>query len=42
MAAGGALLVRPDQHVAFRARDPVADPRTTLAKAVAVATGGAG
>ena len=27
---GGAVLVRPDQHVAWRARSRVADPRSTL------------
>jgi hypothetical protein len=30
MAADGALLVRPDQHVAFRARSGAADPLVAL------------
>ncbi len=34
MGPGGALLVRPDQHVAFRARDTVADPSAALRSAV--------
>lgn len=37
MRAGGALLVRPDQHVAFRARDAVTDPQGALRAAVAAA-----
>jgi 2,4-dichlorophenol 6-monooxygenase len=36
---GGALLVRPDQHVAFRARDAVADAPAVLRRAVAAALG---
>ncbi len=35
MRAGGALLVRPDQHVAFRSRSAVAEPRAALQRAVA-------
>ena len=35
MGADGALLVRPDQHVAFRARTAVADPHAALQRAVA-------
>jgi len=35
MQPDGALLVRPDQHVAFRSRTAVADPRAALAQAVA-------
>jgi 2-polyprenyl-6-methoxyphenol hydroxylase-like FAD-dependent oxidoreductase len=31
----GALLVRPDQHIAFRARRGVADPHTVLTHAIA-------
>ncbi len=33
--AGGAVLVRPDQHVAWRSRDAVADPAGTLTRALA-------
>lgn len=33
--AGGAVLVRPDQHVAWRARRAVADPAGTLTRALA-------
>lgn len=40
MERGGALLVRPDHHVAYRSRGPVADPRTTLRRAIAVVLGG--
>lgn len=39
MAPEGALLVRPDQHIAFRAQQPGADPLATLRQALAVATG---
>ncbi len=39
MEADGALLVRPDQHVAFRAQRGVADPRATLARALRHAVG---
>ncbi len=42
MPAGGALLVRPDQHIAFRARDTVADPAAALRRAVDAALGVAG
>ena len=35
----GALLVRPDGHVAYRAADIPADPRATLERALAVALG---
>jgi len=35
MSAHGALLVRPDQHVAFRARGAVADPAAALRRALA-------
>jgi len=34
MSAGGALLVRPDQHIAFRARGAVVDTRAALRRAV--------
>lgn len=34
MPRDGVLLVRPDQHVAFRARAAVADPETVLRRAV--------
>jgi 2,4-dichlorophenol 6-monooxygenase len=34
IAAGGALVVRPDQHVAWRARSAPADPVAALASAV--------
>jgi 2,4-dichlorophenol 6-monooxygenase len=40
MATGGALLVRPDQHIAFRSRAAVADPVAVLQRAVAAALGG--
>lgn len=36
---GGAVLVRPDGHVAFRADDLAADPRLRLAQALEVALG---
>jgi 2,4-dichlorophenol 6-monooxygenase len=36
---GGALLVRPDGHVAYRASDAAADPRGALTGALAVALG---
>jgi 2,4-dichlorophenol 6-monooxygenase len=36
---GGALLVRPDGHVAYRAADAPADPRGALEAALAVALG---
>ena len=39
MRPGGALLVRPDQHIAFRSRGGVADPRAVLRRAVAAALG---
>jgi 2,4-dichlorophenol 6-monooxygenase len=39
MAADGALLVRPDQHVAFRARRAANDPRATLRDALVAARG---
>lgn len=42
MPADGALLVRPDQHVAFRARDTVADKAAVLEAAVDTALGGRG
>lgn len=42
MAADGALLVRPDQHVAFRARAAVPDATATLAGAVATTLGRVG
>ncbi|HEV7731101.1 MAG TPA: FAD-dependent monooxygenase [Candidatus Binatia bacterium] len=35
MRADGALLVRPDQHIAFRARGAMASPAATLRQAVA-------
>jgi len=35
MADDGALLVRPDQHIAFRARRAVADPTAALRGAIA-------
>jgi 2,4-dichlorophenol 6-monooxygenase len=35
----GAVLVRPDGHVVFRARDLDDDPRTTLERALDVALG---
>jgi 2,4-dichlorophenol 6-monooxygenase len=35
MRADGALLVRPDQHIAFRSRGAVADAPATLRRAVA-------
>jgi 2,4-dichlorophenol 6-monooxygenase len=35
MSAHGALLVRPDQHIAFRSRAVVADARAALAQALA-------
>jgi 2,4-dichlorophenol 6-monooxygenase len=37
MRPDGALLVRPDQHVAFRSRGEVADPSAALRHAVAAA-----
>jgi len=37
--AGGAVLVRPDGHVAFRSRGAVSDPAAVLADALAVALG---
>jgi 2,4-dichlorophenol 6-monooxygenase len=37
MRAGGALLVRPDQHIAFRSRDAVDDAPAVLRRAVAAA-----
>jgi len=40
LGAGGALLVRPDQHVAWRARSAPADPRAALAAALDAARGG--
>ncbi|MDX2170573.1 MAG: FAD-dependent monooxygenase [Deltaproteobacteria bacterium] len=40
MPADGALLVRPDQHVAFRARAAVADKPAALRAAVQAALGG--
>lgn len=39
MPADGALLVRPDQHVALRARSGVADPAAALRDAVATLNG---
>ncbi len=39
MTADGALLVRPDQHVAFRARGAIADPAAALAAALRVVDG---
>ncbi|MDN5919458.1 MAG: FAD-dependent monooxygenase, partial [Pseudonocardia sp.] len=39
VSAGGAVLVRPDNHVAFRASGPVADAGDTLARAVAAVLG---
>jgi 2,4-dichlorophenol 6-monooxygenase len=39
MQPDGALLVRPDQHVAFRSRSAAADPRATLQRAVAATLG---
>jgi len=42
MSAAGALLVRPDQHVVFRSRDGVGDPRSAIASALATAAGKAG
>jgi 2,4-dichlorophenol 6-monooxygenase len=35
IAADGAVLVRPDQHVAWRSRSAVADPRSRLADVLA-------
>jgi 2,4-dichlorophenol 6-monooxygenase len=35
IASGGALLVRPDQHVAWRAARSAADPRAALDAAFA-------
>lgn len=39
MQPDGALLVRPDQHVAFRSRTAVNGPETALRRAVAAALG---
>jgi 2-polyprenyl-6-methoxyphenol hydroxylase-like FAD-dependent oxidoreductase len=39
MGAGGVLLVRPDQHIAFRARDGVEDHHEMLRRAVDAALG---
>lgn len=39
MRPDGALLVRPDQHVAFRARGGMDDPASALAAALAAACG---
>jgi 2,4-dichlorophenol 6-monooxygenase len=39
---GGALLVRPDQHVAWRARDAVAEPARELAAALRAVLSGHG
>jgi 2,4-dichlorophenol 6-monooxygenase len=39
MLADGALLVRPDQHIAFRSRGAAADPKAILSRAVAAALG---
>jgi hypothetical protein len=39
MRPDGALLVRPDQHVAFRARRATPDPRESLRLAIAAAFG---
>lgn len=39
MPGDGALLVRPDQHVAFRARGTAADPASTLRQALAATFG---
>jgi len=39
IAASGAVLVRPDQHVAWRARDAAADPRAALEQALASIVG---
>ncbi len=39
MTPAGALLVRPDQHIAFRAQQPGDDPVAALQQAVAAATG---
>jgi 2,4-dichlorophenol 6-monooxygenase len=38
LAADGALLVRPDQHVGWRANGPVADPVSTVRAALAALT----
>ncbi len=38
ISPAGAVLVRPDQHVAWRARDAVADPTVALAGAIAAVT----
>ena len=38
MEANGALLVRPDQHVGFRARQGVGDPRVVLERALSAMT----
>ncbi|HZJ50216.1 MAG TPA: hypothetical protein VFF07_05045 [Actinomycetota bacterium] len=40
--SGGAVLVRPDGHVAWRSIDPPADPTNDLRSALLVATGRAG
>jgi 2,4-dichlorophenol 6-monooxygenase len=39
LGPAGALLVRPDQHVAWRAADPPADPARELAAALTTITG---
>jgi 2,4-dichlorophenol 6-monooxygenase len=39
MGVSGALLVRPDQHIAFRARGAVSDPLAALRAAVDAALG---
>ena len=39
ISAGGALLVRPDQHVAWRARSAPADPAAALASALRTVLG---
>ncbi|MFD2580202.1 hypothetical protein ACFSTD_19805 [Novosphingobium colocasiae] len=36
---GGALIVRPDQHVAWRGADAVADPAATLAQVLSTVLG---
>lgn len=42
MGSGGALLVRPDQHVAWRARDAAAEPARELAAALRAVLSGHG